>query len=125
MPIFHSRARLLDIHTRVGDRPHQDVGVAELRLEENPEAVEERQEPEARPDLAEILGLIRAGRQALQIGAMRDDGGRQVDVQEHAEEAEQAPHPELIGVHVAHPLAPAREVGGVRREHRADVGQLD
>ena len=109
-PAAFASARGLRHPHRVGDRADEDVGVAELRLEQDPEAVEEREEPEAWPDLAQILGLIRAGGQALQIGAVRDDRGREVDVQEHPDEAEQAPHPDLVGVHVAQPFAPAREV---------------
>ena len=66
--------------------------------------------------LLQVLGLIRAGGQALQVGAVRDDGRREIDVEEHPDEAEQPPHPDLIDVHVAHPLAPARHVGLGRRE---------
>ena len=43
--------------------------------------------------LTQVLGLVGAGREALQVGAVRDDRGGQVHVEEHAEEAEQAPHP--------------------------------
>ena len=121
MPIVHSRARLLDIQTAsVIVRTRMSV-LPELGLEENPEAVEEGQEPEAGPDFAQVLGLIGAGREALQVGAVRDDRGREIDVQVHAEEAEQSPHPELIGAHVSHPLAPALEVLRRGRKHGADV----
>ena len=75
---------------RVGDRSHQDVGVPELRLEQDPETVEQREEPEASPDPAEIFRLVGASRESLEIGPVRNDRCREVDVQVHAEEAEQA-----------------------------------
>ena len=75
----------------IGDGAHQDVRVSKLRLEQDPEAIEQRQEPEPRPDLAEIVGLVRAGRQALQIGPVRDDGGREVHVEEHPRK-QNSPH---------------------------------
>ena len=72
--MLDARARLRARHPeRVGDRAHQDVGVAELGLEQDPEAVEEGEEPEARPDPAQVLGLVGARGEALQVGAVRDD----------------------------------------------------
>ena len=59
--------------TRVGDRAHQDVGVAELGLEQDPEAVEEGEEPEARPDL---LAGTWPGRRRRPGPAGRCRGGR-------------------------------------------------
>ena len=113
MPSCQSRARLLDIHTA--------SVIVRTRMSVLPSCVLKRiQKPlnsvrNQKPGqiLLQVLGLIRAGGEALQVGAVRDDRGRQVDVQEHPQEAEQAPDPDLIGVHVAQPLAPAHRFSGV------------
>ena len=74
---------------------------------------------------AEVLGLIGAGRQPLQVGAVRDDRRREIDVEKHAEEAEQRPRPRADRRgRSASTRASGPRFSGVVGKHRADVRQL-
>jgi hypothetical protein len=106
---------------QVRRRPHEQIRVAQMCREQDPEPVEQRQRPESLPQvLGHVLSLICAGGEPLHPGALRHDARRKIHRQEHAHRAEERPYGDLVHEDELPPEAPAVQVLGGDREHDAD-----
>ena len=85
--------------------------------EQHPETVQQRQEPEAGPQVpGQVFRLVGPRSDLREIGAGRNHARRQVHVQEHAHEAASGPEPDLIRADVSPPLPPADQAGRIDSE---------